>query len=220
MENSRILVIDDNLKMCKLIKMFGESQFSYTVDYALTIEDAIALIEKYEYNVITLDIELENENGLVKITELRDFFSGPILFVSCVCDIETIIEGFNKGADDYITKPFDLNELYLRIERSIIRSSSYLIKHILNYKVDTIKNKVYLNDQELDLSEIATKILILLLENKDSLLTREQIFQEVWDSSYTYSTRVIDTHISFIRKETNDIRIKSVRGKGYRFESI
>lgn len=218
MMNSKILVIDDNLKMCKLIKMFGEKQYDYQIDYALNIKDAISLLEENIYSVVTLDIELENDSGLQQIGKLRDLFSGPILFVSCVCDIETIIEGFNKGADDYITKPFDLNELFLRINRSLIRSQTYPLKQVEDYKIDSIKNEVYLDGHKLNLSEIATKILIILLENKNHSVAREEIFKAVWGSDYTYSTRVIDTHISYIRKETNDIRIRSIRGKGYSFE--
>lgn len=220
MSKSRILVIDDNIKMCKLIKMFGEKQYNYTVDYALNIKQAEELLVDNAYNLITLDIELENENGLEQISNIRKSFSGPIVFVSCICDIETIIEGFNKGADDYVTKPFDLNELYLRINRSIIRSQTYVTKQVENYTIDTIKNQVFLDDNLLELSEIATKILILLLERKNEIVTREEIFKTVWGSDYTYSTRVIDTHISYIRKETNDVRIRSIRGKGYSFEVI
>lgn len=218
MDEARILVIDDNLKMCKLIKMFGERQYNYKVDYALNIKEAEALLTKHNYNVITLDIELEEDNGLIQISNIRKLFSGPILFVSCICDIETIIEGFNKGADDYVTKPFDLKELYVRINRSIIRAQTYATKQIVEYTIDSIKNQVYLDGRRLELSDIATKILIVLLERMNEIVTREEIFKAVWNSEYTYSTRVIDTHISYIRKETNDVRIRSIRGKGYTFE--
>lgn len=165
-----------------------------------------------------MDIELEHENGLDKINEIKQYFDGPIIFVSCINETEKIVEGFNKGADDYITKPFDLNELYLRIERSITRDKTYRLINIDCYKIDEVKKIVYMNEEQLDLSEIASQILIFLLKNKGQVVTREQIFKEVWEAEYDFSTRVIDTHISYIRRVTNDVRIKSIRSKGYKFE--
>lgn len=216
---SRILVIDDNNKMCNLIKAFGEQKYGYQIDTANTICQAIELITTNDYKLITLDIELENENGLDEIGTLRQYFEAPILFVSCVSETESIIKGFNSGADDYIVKPFNMDELFLRIARSIERADTYLMLKIENYTIDEYKNEVYLEGRKLELSEVATKVLILLLKNKNTVVTREEIFTEVWEASYTYSTRVIDTHISYIRKETNDIRIRSVRSRGYIFET-
>ncbi len=214
-----MLVIDDNNKMCNLIKVFGERKYGYNIDVANTISEAITLINSNDYKLITLDIELDNENGLVEISTLKKYFDGPILFVSCVSDAENIIKGFNKGADDYITKPFNMDELFLRIARSIERADSYVKLKIENYTIDEYKNEVYLDDRLLSLSDIATKVLILLLKNKNRVVTREQIFTEVWEANYTYSTRVIDTHISYIRKETNDIRIRSIRSSVNTFET-
>ncbi len=219
MANS-ILVIDDNNKMCNLIKAYGEKKYQYNIDTVNTISDAIKLIKKNDYKLITLDIELENENGLIEITTLKRYFVGPILFVSCVSDTENIISGFNKGADDYVTKPFNMDELFLRIARSIERSGTYIKLKIENYTIDEYKNEVFLDERLLSLSEIATKVLICILKNKNKVVTREQIFAEVWEGNYTYSTRVIDTHISYIRKETNDVRIRSIRSRGYTFETV
>lgn len=219
MEKERLLVIDDNEKICSLIKKFGESQFEYKIDVAHNVSEALNLIKLNNYVLITLDIELEEENGLEKIGDIKAVFNGPILFVSCLADTANIIEGFNKGADDYITKPFDIDELFIRIKRSIDRSTSYDLIKVADYKIDEFKIQVYKEDKLLDLSENATKILIILLKNKNETITREEIFANVWHSQYKFSSRVIDTHMSYIRKETNDIRIRSVRSKGYIFET-
>lgn len=215
--NKRILIIDDNEKICNLMKEFGAKK-GYQADIALDIKSAINLINEHIYSLITLDIELEDENGLEKISELKEYFKGPILFVSCISETEKIIEGFTKGADDYITKPFDLNELYIRIERSIVRANTYNRIQIADYQIDKIREEVYLNDKLLGLSDVANKILIFLLENHNHVVTREQIFKEVWNADYTYSTRVIDTHVSHIRNATNDSRLRSIRSKGYTIE--
>lgn len=215
----KILVIDDNVKICDLIKKFGEKQYNYDIDVVYSINEALECLRTDFYSLITLDIELKGESGLERIDDIQREFQGPILFVSCVSDIDTIIQGFNHGADDYITKPFDLDELFLRVKRSVDRVNNTRYTDVENYTIDEIKERVVMDGHKLELSEIAFKILIYLLKNSGQVVTREDIFKNVWAADYTYSTRVIDTHISYIRKETNDIRIKSVRSKGYIFES-
>lgn len=218
MEN-KILVIDDNQKMCSMIQQFGQRKYNYKIDTAYDISSALSLLVKGEYKLITLDIELEFENGLEQIDRIKQVFIGPILFVSCISDTESIIKGFNRGADDYVTKPFNLDELFLRITRSIERADSYTYSSVENYTIDLMKNEVYLDHRLLELSEIANKILIELLTNKNQVLSREDIFTAVWEGNYSCRTRVIDTHISYIRRETNDVRIRSIRSRGYIFET-
>lgn len=219
MEVTKVLVVDDNNEICILIKKFGEKSFNYRFDIANSVDQAIELIKENSYQLITLDIELGDESGLDRIIDIKKYFGGPIIFLSCIDNIDAVVDGLKKGADDYVTKPFDFDELFLRINRSLVRAGSYRIIEVADYKIDEIKYIVEKNGVELNLSEIATKILILLLKNKNTILTREKIFKAIWETDYTYSTRVIDTHISYIRKETEDGRIRSIRGKGYCFES-
>lgn len=218
MKKDSILVIDDNHKICSLIKKYGEKKFGYDIEVAYTIDSAIEELKSNIYDLITLDIELENENGLEAIEEIKKYFTGPVLFVSCLDDIKSILSGFDKGADDYITKPFNIDELFYRIKRSIERTKKTSLLTIENYKIDNIKNEVYMDDRKLELNEYSAKILIFLLQNKGEPQSRNDIFNSVWESNYTFSTRVIDTYISLIRKETNDPRIRSVRNTGYVFE--
>lgn len=215
----KILVIDDNSKICALIKEYGESSYSYHIDTANSVKRGLEMMRTTTYHLVTLDIELEDENGLEMISELSNYFSGPIIFVSCISDIESIIKGLKAGGDDYITKPFDLDELFLRITRSLSRADITREYKIENYKIDEIRNIVWLDGREIKLSEVATKILILLLKEKNNIISREMIYKTIWGNNFTYNLRVIDTHISFIRKETNDGRIRAIRSKGYTFET-
>ncbi len=218
MRKKKILVVDDNPKICALIKTFGERKFDYGIDSAYSIRDALRLLKEEKYELITLDITLKDEDGLQEIDKVKEHFSGPVLFVTGIDDVNSIVEGFNKGADDYITKPFDLTELFVRIKRSIARSNDYETLKVENYQVDKRKSEVYMDGKRLLISEYPAKILIHLLENQGNPVTREEMFKNVWGGDYTFSTRVIDTYISQIRKETNDPRIRSVRKKGYVFE--
>lgn len=218
MDRYRVLVIDDNYKICNLIRKFGEQKFKYKIDTVHNINDALSRIINNYYDLITLDINLKYEDGLVEIERIRSVFDGPIIFVSGINKIDTILEGFKKGADDYVTKPFDLNELFVRINRSIERSKHYRIIKIGNYTINEYECTVSKDNQVLNLSKIATKILMLLLLNENEILSRQTIFEEVWAADYSFSTRVIDTHISYIRKEINDSRLRSIRMQGYMFE--
>lgn len=220
MKDYRILLVDDNQQLCDLIRKFGERTYGYTIEAVQTFDDALNKLRNQTFHLVTLDIELDDDNGLERVGEINTIFNGPIIFVSCIDEIETVVEGLQSGADDYITKPFDLDELFLRIKRSLTRSDITNTLDIENYRIDQLKNTAKMDGNALKLSPIATKILILLLLNKNKIVTREQIFEEIWEQDYAYSTRVIDTYMSHIRKETNDCRFRSIRSKGYTFDTI
>lgn len=217
MSEYNILVIDDNFNAAESVRKYGEKTRGYTIKCAETLKSGVEQLKNERFDLVTLDIEMGNENGLYEMGKIKSIYGGPIIFVSCLSDAKTISSGFKKGADDYICKPFDLEELFLRIERSIRRSGNYRELEISDYQIDEYNNKVYYNGTELVLTDLAVKLLIFLLKNKNKVQSRKKIFEEVWSSDYSFSTRVIDTHISFIRKATKDKRIKSIRGKGYAF---
>ncbi|WOO86814.1 response regulator transcription factor [Mollicutes bacterium LVI A0039] len=219
MGKSKILVIDDSKKICMLIQEYGEAKYGYEVDTVGSIDAAIEKMKSTVYHLITLDIELEDENGLESVDRIKSNFSGPIIFVSCINSIETIIAGLQAGGDDYITKPFDLEELYLRINRSLSRRNISNKIEIENYEIDEIRNVIWLDGRELKLSDVAKKILTLLLKEKDTIIAREDIYTKVWGNDFTYNYRLIDTHISLIRKETGDARLCAKRSKGYVFDT-
>lgn len=217
MNKYKILVVDDNFNAGEVVRKYGEKTRGYAITCVTNLNAATELLRYERIDLVTMDIELNNENGLAEIGRIKEVYGGPIIFVSGLSDSKTISSGFKTGADDYICKPFDLEELFLRIERSIKRFGQYRELEVSDYRIDEFNNLVYLNDQLLDLTDLAAKLLILLLKNKNKVLSREKIFSEIWKSNYTFSTRVIDTHISLIRKATNDNRIKSIRGEGYAF---
>lgn len=219
MTTTRIMIIEDNVKICNMVKTYGERKFGYTIDYAHTISSARALLEKNKYDLITLDINLNDENGLKEIDNIKKDFSGPILIVSGIDDTDLIVEGFNKGADDYIIKPFLLPELFARIKRSITRANEYQLLTIDCYVVDKVRNEVFKDGQKLKIKGNTVKVFIVLLENKGKLVSREDIFKEIWVGNYSYSSRVIDTYVSQIRKVAEERRIRGVRGEGYIFDA-
>lgn len=212
-----ILIIDDNFNAAEAVRKYGEKTRNYQIKCVQTLDVAVRELNMHRFDLVTLDIELNGENGLDEVQKIKRVYGGPIIFVSCLSDSTTIIRGFKNGADDYICKPFDLEELFYRIERSIQRVGQYRETRIDEYRIDEFNNIIYYEDKKLELTELAVKVFVLLLKNKNVVLSRKTIFKEVWDANYDYSTRVVDTHISIIRKSTLDNRIKSIRGQGYAY---
>lgn len=213
----KILIIDDNANSNSVVKEFGELTRGYDIDTTTSIKKALKHLNKFRYDAVILDIELNGENGLEEMDSIKSLYGGPILFVSGLTDTSTVVEGLSKGADDYITKPYDLNELFLRIDRSIHRNGNYRIMEISDYRFDELMLYVEKDGKELKLPPISIKLLIYLLKNKNEVLDRNKIFEEVWGSNYNFSSRVVDSNISHIRSETKDKRIKSIRSQGYMF---
>lgn len=219
--DSKILAIDDNLKICELLKDYSLGFTTYHLDFAHDRKTVLKLLEENTYKLITLDIELENENGLDLIEEIKEKYDIPIIFVSVLHDSEVVITALEKGADDYVKKPFHVKELFLRIDKVIKRcaaSDKTLI--ISDYRIDESTNTVYRDGKQIDLSTVPSKLLIILLKNAGRALSRDEIYEGLWDADYVYSSRVIDSHITMIRKKTMDSRIKSIRGFGYKFEDL
>ncbi len=215
---NRILIVDDNEKLCTLLKRYTRDKFY--VEYCLSPADVVNLISDQPFDLIILDIVFKDYNGIEFLPKLREIYSNPIIFLSAQTDISMRIAGLRGGADDFITKPFNLEELTLKIEKILGLERKYRIEEIGEYKIDHIEQRLYRNGEEIRLSAYPFRVLVFLLQNKNKLVTREQLFNNVWNCDYHYSSRLIDTNISVIRKETQDASIKTIRNQGYMYEYL
>lgn len=216
--SKRILIIDDNEKMCKILQKYLQKMGDYICDTAQNAEQVLNRLSINEYNLITLDIEIGEENGLELIDQIKLIYSGPIIYVSCRRDIKSKITGLKKGADDYITKPFDLEEIYLRITNLIKRLEDIEIITVEPYEIDLKTRFIYKDGKKLVMEKIPTELFIMLLRNKNVVLTRDQIANQIWDDIKSADSRAIDKNISIIRRASRDHQIKTVRGIGYIYE--
>ncbi len=212
-----ILVIDDNERSNQVVKEFGELTRAMNVFTYVSLKEGLDSFAREKYDLVLLDIKLEDENTLEEIDKVKSIHSGPIIFASGFSDASTINQCLAKGADDYITKPYDLEELFLRIERSIERYGTNRKLIINDYIVDEFEGIVKKGGKEVDLTDVPMRLLIFMLKNYNTVLSREELFVNVWGSEYVFSSRVVDTNVSHIRKKTNDSNIVSVRGKGYMY---
>lgn len=218
----KILIIDDEISICDVIKEYGEEFEDYIIDYALNSSQALEQLSNNKYDAITLDIQLGEEDGFDVLKLINERTNCPVIFVSGVHETETVVGGLELGAEDYVRKPFDMTELFIRIKKAITRSQitqqvNSKLK-IAGYEINEFTEEVYRDGKKIEILGIPYKILVYLLKNTNQTITRKEFYRELWGANYEYSSRVIDAHIKVVRNATLDYRIKTVRGEGYKFE--
>ncbi len=217
----RLLIVEDEQALVKPVKKFLEGK-GFAVDTVDNGKDAIEYALETKYDCILLDLNLPEIDGITVADTLRkEEVQTPIIMVTARSQIYNKLEGFESGADDYVTKPFDLNELVARINAVIKRSSknSDEILTFGEYEVQVESNKVIDSEEgrEIELSNKEMGILEYLLRNKGVIVSAEEILEHVWDREIDMFTSTVKTHMKTLRKKIDPKKkhIKTVRGKGY-----
>ena len=196
----KIVIIEDDIDICNMIKKFLENN-KYSVQYALNGIEGINLCKSFVPDLIILDIMLPGLNGDDVLQKLRKFTNAPVIVVSAKTMVQTKIELLKIGADDYMTKPFDLYELLARIEANLKR---------------TVDNP-YQNNNTLIYKNIK-----LLLQYPQKIFSKQNLYESIWNEPYAYDDDTINTHISHIRKKiksiTNEDYIQTIWGIGYKMK--
>jgi len=219
----RILVVEDEKKMASFIQR-GLKEENYTVDVAGDGEKGWEYASLSEYDLVILDWMLPKMDGLTLCGKIRE--SGnqvPILMLTVHDRTEDKIRGLDRGADDYLTKPFSFDELLARI-RALARRPREINEQTTFYagdlRLDLIRHRVYIESQEVSLSQKEFALLEFLVRRKGEVVTRSQIAEHVWDLHFDPMSNTIDVYINFLRKKIDGSRKKSrietLRGSGYR----
>lgn len=208
-----IYIVEDNEKLCKLFEDYFDGK--YIINFSTTGEYSKIELEYLEVDIVILDLEIGNISGFDLINEIKQVYNGPIIFISGKGEVENRIKGLQLGAEDFIPKPFNFEELELKIDNIIKRFYDAEILQIGEYEINEKKQLIFKNGKRLKLSKYPYLLFVYLLKNSNNTVTRDKIFREIWNGDFEYSSRLIDTNISYIRKQTLDYNIKSVRGKGY-----
>lgn len=214
---NQILVVEDEKNISTLICM-ALSQVGYKCETASDGEIAADMLEKKRYDLILLDVMLPKIDGFELIEYIKDY-DIPVIFITAKSDVKDRVKGLNLGADDYITKPFDIAELQARVE-AVLRRYSKSITHFAfdDIEVDTESMVVTKSGEPVDLTIKEFEILLLFLRNKNIALYREMIYEKVWKEPYMGDTRTVDLHIQRLRKKLGiKDKIQSVFKVGYRF---
>jgi len=222
----RILIIEDEQDIALPLQRSLEEE-GFAVDYAEDGESGMQLIRQNTYDCILLDLNLPKLDGITLAKKMRETSNTtPIIMVTARSQIYNKIEGFDSGADDYITKPFHLQELIVRI-RAVIKRNSLIKTESLTYGSYTLlvdQNKIVKQQdkrakKEIVLSNKETGILEYLIRNKGKIVSTEELLEHVWDREVDMFTDTVKTHIKTLRKKIGEKQIRTIRGKGYIIES-
>ena len=211
---SKILIVEDEMPIVDLISM-GLKANGYKIDYALDGEVGADLIEKNHYDLILLDIMLPKFDGY-ELLEYAKQEQIPVIFITAKGELKDKVKGLNMGADDYIVKPFEMEELIARVN-SLLRRFKGTIS-LPNIKINTKTHEVQKEGIKVSLTPKEYDLLIYLTSNAGNILTREQILASVWDKEME-DTRTVDLHLARLRKKLGlESVIKTLPKVGYLFE--
>jgi len=217
----KILVVEDDPRLGPFLRQ-GLSEHSYTVSLARTCEEANDGLVETHYDAIVLDLTLPDGDGLNLITEWRaSGLNEPVLILSARDRLDDRIKGLNFGADDYLPKPFSLEELLARL-RALLRRQSASKQTLLErngVKVDLLGRIVTVNGTPVDLTGREYALLEVFMQNAGRVLTRTLISERIWSSHFDVDTNLLDVYMSRVRGKLEAVAgkplFKTVRGIGY-----
>ncbi len=214
----RILIVEDEELIANLIKMNLTAE-GYHCICAFDGKAAADLIEKEKFDLILLDIMLPEINGYELLEYIKPL-GVPVIFLTAKSEVDDRIKGLKLGADDYISKPFQIGELLARVE-AVLRRCGNVEKNLFlgDVEVEMKSRVVYKAGVPVDLTVKEFDLLVELLQNKNVALYRERLYEKVWGEAYMGDTRTLDSHIQRLRKKLGwDKYIKTVFRVGYRLE--
>lgn len=220
---SKILIIEDDPQITKILKL-NLKLSGYETENATTFQEAWSKINSEHFDLLLMDIGLPDGSGLDLCQRVREAGNEvPIVFLSARTDEATVVKGIKNGADDYLRKPFGLEELKVRVSKFVKRIAPHMqtIK-FGELSIDPAKRVVTLMGEMISLGRKELDILILLARRSGDIVTRENILSTLYDNADLYD-RTVDSHMSHLRKKIRDIagqslQISSVYGLGYRLE--
>lgn len=220
-----ILIVDDEDDLCEILQ-YNLNNSGYVTDVAHSSEEALKK-PMYDYDLFILDVMMGAMSGFKLAEKLRKEFKifAPIIFLTAKDTENDILTGFSLGADDYLAKPFSINELIARVKAVLKRSETESKKNIEilkfgNIELDNNRKRVIIDEKNTDLTKKEFEILKLLLENKGKVFTREDILHRIWGSNVIVADRTVDVTIARIRSKIGNYgsNLKNKTGFGYFFE--
>ena len=229
----KVLVIEDEPDIRKTVE-YNLIREGYEVSGCGSISEAKALLENPNFSIILLDLMLPDGSGLDLCKQIKsnpETNEIPILILTAKDDEVDKVVGFELGADDYVTKPFSVRELILRVKAILKRNTKTISSsnqiHEINrnfgsLKIDLESYEVFINDEEVILTTLEFKLLNQLIERRGRVQTRDQLLTDVWGYSSDITTRTVDTHIKRLREKLGSMGkyVQTIRGVGYKLSLI
>jgi DNA-binding response OmpR family regulator len=222
----RVLVVDDEAEIREMLSEYLNSH-GFEVMAADSGKAMRELLAKNVPDVVLLDVNLPGEDGLTLARYIRERFDLPIIMVTAADEVVDRVVGLEVGADDYLTKPFDMMELLARVESLLRRARTPIAPSVGIYvfgdvQVDFRRGEVTRKGQAVELSALEFKLLSYLVEHRGQLLSRDQLLHEVWEYEATPYSRTVDVHVASLRHKLEPAPSKprfilTFHGRGYKF---
>ena len=216
-----IYIVEDDEGVCEVYE--GAFEGSYETQIFENGCDFLETFSKKRPSLIILDIMLPDMDGYTILSKIREIDERvPVIIVSAKSDEISFVKGLNKGADDYMAKPFSIMELLARVKTNLRRANLYVTKAD-GFVIDNNTYKIFYQDKDLGLTLKEFMLLKLLISKAGITIERDELFREVWGENFVGETRTIDMHIASLREKIKNAcgedNIVTVRGIGYRYES-
>jgi len=222
----KILVIEDEPDIRRNLE-YNLSREGFSVSTAASISEANMLLTSTDYNLILLDLMLPDGSGLDLCKSIKsnsDTESIPIIILTAKDDEVDKVVGFELGADDYVTKPFSVRELILRVKAVLKRGSKKkeiveVVRQFGDLKIDVDSHEVHVDDAKINLTALEFRLLRQLVDTRGRVQSRDQLLSEVWGYSAEVTTRTVDTHVKRLREKLGPMGkyVQTIRGVGYKF---
>ena len=222
MTKGKILIIEDEVSLARFIEL--ELTFEgYEVSVSHDGREGYEMFESQNFDLILLDLMLPGIDGIEICKRIRKISNVPVIILTAKDDVSDEVAGLDSGASDYITKPFAIEELLARMRAALRKSQTFDVKlNSLTFKdmvIDIDKRMVHISGEAVELTKKEYELLLYLVKNKNIVLTREQIFNNVWGYDYLGETNVVDVYIRYLRAKIDEKfgkrYIFTARGVGY-----
>ena len=229
MTDTKILIVDDDPNISDLLKMYFENE-GYDVKLAADGSEGLNYFKMYEPDLVLLDIMLPKKDGWQVCREIREISSKPVVMVTAKGEVFDKVLGLELGADDFVTKPFDMKELSARVKAVLRRyqahsrqSDDEVIK-FENIEISLQKYELKLKGKSVDVPPKELELLYFLASNYNRVFTRDQLLDKVWGFDYLGDSRTVDVHVKRLREKLEGVSdkwvLKTVWGVGYKFELL
>lgn len=226
MTKIKVLLAEDEINAANFLKLELEFE-GYEVDHAIDGQEALALFEQNHYEIILLDWMMPKLDGVTVCKRIRKKSDIPIILLTARDYVGDKISGLDSGADDYMTKPFEIEELFARMRALFRRNQSTKSEDSSLIKIDTLtidtkKHQVFRGNNKIELTKKEFDLLLFLIGKKNETVSRDEILNEVWGHEFVGQTNTVDVYILHLRNkiEADGAKklIKTARGIGYRIE--
>lgn len=223
MTNSTVLIVEDEEDILELIEYTLQKEGFDTIGFLNVDKNVEKVLEEEDIALILMDRNLPGIEGTEFIKKIKSAGQNlPVIYVTAKDKDEDILEGFDSFADDYITKPFNLKELVARVKAVIKRSSKDVdVLKVKDIVYKSSNKKFYIDDKQIDLTQLEHDLLLEFMKNKDILLSRETLLDRVWEDSFDTKLKTVNVAVKRLKEkidpDSEKDYIKSVRGEGYIF---